>query len=304
MANKIMMLIAEARIEEALEELKKHPKYQTDRQFQNQVIMTSSRLASSQKQEMMGLIPLDAAMREKNHISQAILAMADRFGIGGEPSGDDTSAPSIPPPILPSEQREGAPRILFLASDPRGMGKLQLEKEYIRIQTQLGDSAPEFNLKIKFEPRADTLTKTLLEDRPTFIHFAGHGVGAADDFHPAGIVLEDRQGNANVVPGTALANMFRLIKKKIDVKAVVLNACESEEQARAISQHDIFAVGMTKEIPDKMAISFAGGFYLGLAESPDDIKFAFEMAINNLLMEGIEGEKVPKLFYQGEEVTF
>ncbi|MFK8161656.1 MAG: CHAT domain-containing protein [Lewinella sp.] len=303
MANKIMMLIAEARIEEALEELKKHPKYQTDRQFQNQVIMTSSRLSSSQRQEMMGLIPLDAAMREKNHISQAILAMADRFGIG-ENDGEEPNPHTPPPPIPESEQREGAPRILFLASDPRGMGKLQLEKEYVKIHTQLGDSAPEFNLKIKFEPRADTLTKTLLEDRPTFVHFAGHGVGAADDFHPAGIVLEDRQGNANVVPGTALANMFRLIKKKIDVKAVVLNACESEEQAKAISAHDIYAVGMTKEIPDKMAISFAGGFYLGLAESPDDIPFAFEMAINNLLMENIAGEKVPKLFFQGEEVTF
>lgn len=303
MANKIIQLIAEARIEEALELLKKHPKYQTDRQFQNQVIMTSSRLASSQRQEMMGLIPLDAAMREKNHISQAILAMADRFSIG-ETDGEETSSPTIPPPILQSEQREGAPRILFLASDPRGMGKLQLEKEYVKIHTQLGDSAPEFNLKIKFEPRADTLTKTLLEDRPTFVHFAGHGVGAADDFHPAGIVLEDRQGNANVVPGLALANMFRLIKKKIDVKAVVLNACESEEQAQAISVHDIYAVGMTTEIPDKMAISFAGGFYLGLAESPDDIPFAFEMAMNNLLMEGIEGTKVPKLFYKGEVMKF
>lgn len=299
----IVNLIAEARLEEALEALKQCSAYQSDRQFQNQVIMISSRLASSQKQEMMGLIPMEAAMREKAHISQAILSMVERYELN-EAGNDSPPSSTLPPPIPKNIQREDARKLLFLASQPRNVGKLQLEKEYVNIQVHLGDKLPEFNMQVQFEPRADNLTKILLEKRPTLVHFAGHGIGEETDFNRAGIVLEDRQGNPNVVSGTALANMFRLLKKKIDIQVVFLNACESEAHARAISEHDIYAIGMTEEIPDGLAISFAGGFYLGLAESPDDIPYAFEMAISNLMMEGIEGEQVPKLFYRGEEVLF
>lgn len=299
----IITLIAEARLEEALAQLKLAPQYESDRQFQNQVIMISSRLASSQKQEMMGLIPMDAAMREKAHISQAILSIVERYDMDDAGNGTPSS-PTIPPPIPKNIQREDARKLLFLASQPRNVGKLQLEKEYVNIQVHLGDKLPEFNMQVQFEPRADNLTKILLEKRPTLVHFAGHGIGEETDFNRAGIVLEDRQGNPNVVSGTALANIFRLLKKKIDIQVVFLNACESEAHARAISEHDIYAIGMTEEIPDGLAISFAGGFYLGLAESPDEVPFAFEVAIGVLKLENIEGDKIPKLFYQGEEVVF
>lgn len=299
----IIELITQARLDEALEQLRRHPKYETDNNYQRLVTNLTSSYTGLREQEMLNLISYDTLVREKAKLTNSLLSLIRSYGVEDTVSGGDSPAPVQPLPKA-AEPEPGAPRILFLASDPRDMGKLQLDKEFLRIHTELGDDVNKLNLKVRFEPRADTLTKTLLEDRPTYVHFAGHGVGAADNFHPAGIVLEDRYGNPNVVSGAALANMFRLIKKKINIKAVVLNACESAEQAKAISVHDIYTVGMVEEIPDNMAISFAGGFYLGLAESPDEIPFAFEMAINNLMMEGIEGEQVPKLFYRGEEVLF
>lgn len=304
--SSITKLISEARLEEAFEKLKDHPKYKTDSKYQGKVINLNSSFVGLRDSEMLNLISYDNAVMQRAQLTNSLLMLIQVFKLE---ENADTPAPENPvTPILTdngsTENVAGVQRILFLASDPRDMGKLQLDKEFLKIHSQLGDTATKLSLKVKFEPRADTLTKTLLEDRPTYVHFAGHGVGAAENFHPAGIVLEDRYGNPNVVSGTALANMFRLIKKKVDVKAVVLNACKSAEQARAISVHNIYTVGMVEEIPDNLAISFAGGFYLGLAESPDEIPFAFEMAINNLLMEGIDGAQVPKLFYHGEEVVF
>jgi len=300
MSNQITDLIANADIEGAMELLKSDPKFQTDRQFQMQVIMISSRLASNQKQEMMGLLPFETAMRQKNIISNSILSLAERYEIGGASTSDTPTI--IPPPIESKDQNEDALNILFVASDPRGMGKLQLEKEYTKILMQFGRDAPNFKTTIKFEPRADNLTKTLLEEQPAYVHFAGHGAEATEGFNPAGIVLEDRYGNPQIVTGVALANMFRLLKKRFTIKVVLLNACNSMDQAKAISGNGIYSIGMAEEIPDNMAISFASGFYLGLAQTPDDIPYAFEMAINSLMMEGIDGQLVPKLYMDGEEV--
>ncbi|MEM9928219.1 MAG: CHAT domain-containing protein [Bacteroidota bacterium] len=295
-------LISSGRYEQALDVLEQHPLYASDHKFSHQVTMQKSAYNALIDDKMSNLIsPEDAARREAGIVNN----MLKLLRLFSETSAIDTGTTTTPAPAVEAQPPAAdVPTILFLASHPMNMGKLQLEKEYVKIQTQLGDKVREFNLKIKFEPRADTLTKTMLDERPTYVHFAGHGVGETDGFNPAGIVLEDRQGNPNVVPGAALANMFRLLKRRFDIKVVVLNACESVDHAKAISTNAIYTVGMTDEIPDRMAISFAGGFYLGISESPDDIPFAFEMALNNLLMEGIEGHLVPKLFLDGEEVEF
>ncbi|MFT5999384.1 MAG: hypothetical protein ACI81P_001842 [Neolewinella sp.] len=299
MPNQLTTLVSEARLDEAMEVLKNHPKYHSDNRYQNTVIMISAQLHSITDQETKMLIPMDSAMRQKAKISQSILETARRYDIEDSRSSNTT----IPPPIPESDKKEDALRILFLASDPREVGRLNLEKEYVRIRTQLGDSAPDFNLNIMFEQRPDTLIKTLLEEKPTYIHFAGHGDKGTEGFNPAGIVLQDRDRNPQVVSGPALANMFRLLKREFEIKVVLLNACDSMEQARAISGNGIHAIGMAKEIPDNMAISFAGGFYLGLAEAPDDIPRAFDYALASLMMEGYEIDAIPRLFLNKEEVT-
>ncbi|WP_020569991.1 CHAT domain-containing protein [Neolewinella persica] len=298
MPNNLITLVSEARLDEALEVLKQHPKFGTDRRFQNSVIMISAQLNSSMDQQNKMLISMDTAMRQKAQISQSILEIARMHDI--EDTGNVGA--TIPPPIPKEDQKADALRILFLASDPREVGRLNLEKEYVKIRTQLGDNAPDFNLNIMFEQRPDTLIKTLLEEKPTYIHFAGHGDKGTKGFSPAGIVLQDRDRNPKVVSGPALANMFRLLKREFEIKVVLLNACDSVDQARAISGNGIHAIGMAKEIPDNMAITFAGGFYLGLAEAPDDIPRAFDYALASLMMEGYDIDAIPRLFFNKEEV--
>jgi hypothetical protein len=301
----IKELVNQGRLRAALGGLEKHPHDEEDERYDHQINMMIGRLSGIEQGEMDGTASATFTSQQKAMLRSSIFKFAQRFNITeveASPRQVNPSAPPIPDADV-SETVNDKPGILFLASDPRGMGKLKLEKEFVKIRTHLDDKAENFKLELKFEQRADTLTKTILNERPTYVHFAGHGVATTDESNLAGIVLEDRERNPKVVTGVALANMFRLLKKRFDIKAVVLNACESTEQARAISTNGIYAIGMAEEIPDTAAISFAGGFYLGLAETPDDIPFAYEMAMNSLLMEGIAQVQVPKLFLDGEEVV-
>jgi hypothetical protein len=301
MPSKLITLVSEARLEEAIDLLRKHPKYDSDDQYSNTVIMLSGQLHSLQKQEANMTITSEYARMQKAKITQSIIGTARRYDINDDDDaspGTDTGIQSPKPTKI-----EGVPQILFLASDPREVGKLNLDAEFVKIRTQLGKDASDFNLNLIFEQRPDTLIKTLLEEKPTYIHFAGHGDKGTEGFSPAGIVLQDRDRNPKVVSGPALANMFRLLKREFEIKVVLLNACDSMDQARAISGNGIHAIGMAKEIPDDMAITFAGGFYLGLAEAPDDIPRAFDYALAALMMEGFDIDAIPRLFLNNEEVN-
>jgi hypothetical protein len=73
------------------------------------------------------------------------------------------------------------------------------------------------------------------------------------------LCFEDESGTTHTVNGERLAKLFHLINE--DVKCVVLNACLSEVQAKAISEHIDFVVGMKEEIGDSAALKFTQGFY-------------------------------------------
>ena len=59
-----------------------------------------------------------------------------------------------------------------------------------------------------------------------------------------------------IVPSDALSKIFELLSGKVSL--VFLNACYSEEQAKAISKHIDFVIGMSKAISDEAARKFAG----------------------------------------------
>jgi hypothetical protein len=302
MQTKVTDLVNAGRFRAALNGLTTHPKRnEDDERYDQHLNMMIGSLTGIETDEMDGTASPEFTLRQKAKLRKSIGLFTRMFGI--------THVEAQPVVVVertlvaaPSEKPVEKPGILFLASDPRGMGKLKLNDEFVKIRTHLDDKVGHFKLELKFEQRPDTLTKTILDERPTYVHFAGHGVGTTDEDNLAGIVLEDRERNPQIVTGVALANMFRLLKKRFDIKAVVLNACNSTEQAMAISTNGIYTIGMADEIPDHAAIAFAGGFYLGLAETPDDIPFAYEMALNSLLMEGVKQEEVPMLFYAGAEV--
>src|SRR5262249_2938194 len=122
------------------------------------------------------------------------------------------------------------------------------------------------------------LSGFLLRHKPQVVHFSGHGAKAGT------VVLIGNDGLAKEVPPKALQGLFRVLKD--NVRIVVLNACYSEAQAKAIVKQIDVAIGMNDAIGDDHAIAFAAEFYQGLAYGRS-VQEAFDLGIVRLEGEGV-----------------
>ena len=86
------------------------------------------------------------------------------------------------------------------------------------------------------------------------------------------------------------------------MKCVVLNACYSEAQANAISQHIDYVVGMKKAIGDEAAIKFAVGFYDALGAGRD-FETAYKFGCSAIDLKGIPEYLTPVLKKKSISVT-
>jgi len=194
-------------------------------------------------------------------------------------------------PELPLKQLGNSgllPKILFLTANPKDTVTLRLDQELRDIEHKmlLAKMRDKFILVKKGAVRIGDLQFYLNQERPTIVHFSGHGSEIGE------IMLEDNNGRAKSVPSKALARVFKILKDNI--KCVVLNACFSLDQARAINQHIDCVIGMSSSISDKAAITFSCAFYLALA-SGRSIKNAFEQGINEIMLWQIPEENIPQL---------
>ena len=178
--------------------------------------------------------------------------------------------------------------ILFLASSPSDQARLRLGEEFAEIGESLRRSnhRDRFHLEQRSAIDPDRLRQALLDFQPKFVHFSGHGEGAK------GLLLEDRDGRAHPASTESLVNLFSLFSK--DIECVLLNACYSDRQAHAISQHIRYVIGMTDAISDAAAIEFAQGFYDGLGGGRS-VEDAFKLGCNALQLEGIPEDLTPQL---------
>jgi WD40 repeat protein len=176
---------------------------------------------------------------------------------------------------------QGPETILIFAANPSDQPQLSLDIEVREIQSGLRHSRKHFEIRQQWATGPRELRRALLDHKPAYVHFCGHGAGAP------GIVLEGHLADAD-----ALAGLFALFSGY--VKCVVLNACYSSIQAHAIVQHVDHVVGMTKAIGDSAAIEFSTAFYdaLGAGES---VEFAFALGCNAIQLAGIPEHLTPQL---------
>jgi hypothetical protein len=179
--------------------------------------------------------------------------------------------------------------ILFLSANPNQTDKLELIKECNLINQKIR-AAPGREL-LKLEQRHDISIKWLIEEllnyNPQILHFSGHGSEKS-----ALIFKNENTGQIEEVPPSVLSDLFKVLGKKIDL--VFLNACYSEQQARAIAEHVNCVIGMSDAIPDDTAIEFASTFYLSLGFNKS-VKEAFDIAIVQLGLLSLPGDAIPKL---------
>jgi CHAT domain len=179
-------------------------------------------------------------------------------------------------------------KILFLAANPKDTTKLRLDEEIREIQTKIraAEFRDSFDLVSRWALRPLDLLQAFNEVQPDVVHFSGHGSRNAE------LVLEDDAGNAKPVSEAALVSLFKNVRDNI--RLVLLNACHSQDQAKAISQQVECTVGMTVGIGDEAAIVFASTFYGALAFGRS-VGQAFEQGRTALMLEGIPEENTPVL---------
>ncbi|NET41816.1 CHAT domain-containing protein [Okeania sp. SIO2B3] len=185
-------------------------------------------------------------------------------------------------------------KILIFLSNPTDSSQLRLDKEHNEIDEVLKQSKKrdEFQIVSKLAVRVKDLRRTLLEledNEKAIVHFSGHGTRSKR------LVLEDDSGKSKLVSSEALAQLFKLFQQQVE--CVILNACYSEEQAKAIHQYIDCVIGMNQAIGDKAAINFATAFYEALGAGKNYEK-SFEFARNSLNLEGIPESETPKIRYR------
>jgi len=172
--------------------------------------------------------------------------------------------------------------ILILTANPTDTTKLKLTQEIEGIEQALqrNQRDEQFELKAHLAVTPDEVRRALLDFKPHFVHFSGHG--ATED----GILLENEHSHA--LSTTTLAQVFEPYQNQIE--CVILNACFTAVQASAIVKHINYVIGMNQPIQDKAAIEFAIGFYDSIAAG-ESIETAFKMGCYTIAAHSSSGQE-------------
>lgn len=201
----------------------------------------------------------------------------------------DKTTKLVESPDQPKAIEKKHTSILFLAANPSDTSPLMLDEEISEIDRSLrvAEFRDNFSVQQHWAVRDTDLQEFLLRHNPDIVHFSGHGSSANE------IILKDRYGHSQPVSAHALSQLFSILKGNI--RCVVLNACYSSGQAKAIAEHVDCVVGMSKAVGDQAAISFASAFYRALGYGKD-VKTAFDLGCVEINIENLDEQDTPKLY--------
>ena len=188
--------------------------------------------------------------------------------------------------------------ILFLAADPTDASRLRLGEESREIQEKLrlAELRAHFHFTQQTSVRPADISQALVDHRyrPTIVHFSGHGT------EEGALCFENQLGEAHLVQPDALAALFEQFEKT--VSCVVLNACYSEIQAKAIANHIDYVIGMNQAIDDRAAIAFSVGFYQSLGAGLT-IEESFKLGVVQIRLQNLPDHLTPVLFKGGQLIS-
>lgn len=304
-------LIARNRVKQALQKMADLPEDQKGGQSA-QIFGFQARLKEHTRNSNMGTIDPMTAGVQKAQIVQGVLALIDE--LGEEPVV--APGPVSTPPTPASASASASTTILFLAANPKNTDQLRLMEEHREIDSSLqrSNSRDKFSLHESLATTTRSLKDSILRHSPKILHFSGHGVRKENDgdvqeggegdrsfmtaaivsetealSYSGGIILEDAQGNPQMVEDKKLAN---LIKAMGGIELVFLNACYSESQAKALLEVVPYVIGMNTAVPDATAVQFAAEFYLSLG-SDRSYRNSFNIAVASIDIDNIPGEDIP-----------
>ena len=160
-------------------------------------------------------------------------------------------------------------KVLILAATPDDEGRIRPDKEVAELRERMA-AMPSQKRPLAFEhimaARLDQIQQELVRQRPTILHFSGHGA-------PGLLVFETLDGKSADLSAELLA---RVLKSYRDIECLVLHACFTEDVARACLPHVDYVVGSTVAVDDEAAPRFSYLFYQSVAAGMG-YEQAFEM---------------------------
>lgn len=179
--------------------------------------------------------------------------------------------------------------ILFLSADPTDLSRLRIGEEFREINEELTLSKHRDNFTLalpQLSLKSKNISRALLNVRPQFVHFSGHGTSEG------ALCFEDENGQECLVSPDVLAALFEEFNDHVN--CVLLNACYSEIQARAIAKHIGYVIGTKTPIDDKAAIAFSIGFYRALGAGRT-IEEAYRLGCKQIKVSGFPNHPSPVL---------
>jgi acyl carrier protein len=186
--------------------------------------------------------------------------------------------------------------ILFLSADPTDQTRLRLGEEAREIEEklQLSRQRDNFDFIVRLSVRPQDISQAMLDIGPQIVHFSGHGN------EEGALCVENLSGHTLAIDAEALAMLFENFAGQLN--CVILNACYSAVQAKAIARYIPYVIGMSKEVGDLAALSFSIGFYQALGAGRN-IEQAFKMGCALIRMQGIPEHLTPKMLKPKEATT-
>lgn len=189
---------------------------------------------------------------------------------------------------------KGKIKILFLATSIDAEDRKRSEQEAAEISKRLraSNERHSFDLITRWAVRTSELQEHLLEHQPHVVHFSGQATQAGN------VLLLDDSDNAYPVNDKAMAELFRILKDNIRV--VVLNISHAVGLAQHLRWIIDFAISMRGAIDNQSAVTFSAHFYQGLGFGRT-VTEAFELATNQLMIDGKNDYVAPALYVKGEK---
>ncbi len=186
-------------------------------------------------------------------------------------------------------------KILFLSASPVDQDRLEVVKEYEKIEvvTRNANYGNEIKIEQAHEVSLQKLQNLLLKFRPRIVHFSGHGSKKGK------LGFQNYSTNkAETAPIEAIGNLFKIANKERNIRCVVLNACHSKEQAKEISKYVDCVIGTSGAISDDQAFAFDEGFYNALANAKS-IESAVAFGINALERKELSSDIIEQQIRKG-----
>ena len=179
-------------------------------------------------------------------------------------------------------------KILFIKTNPIDTPSLRLEREEKKIREVLSksDSKTQFGLETRGAVTKEDLLSYILNVSPNLLHISGHG--GEDD----ALFFEDSEGYKEEISISKFTELLGNFKDHLH--CIFLNACHSLANVENLDNEIPYIIGMKKEIPDDVAISFSRSFYSAYFNGRDVVD-SFKIALDMISLTSFDDELIPQL---------